>query len=64
MKTIAFILLLLFSPSLLFAKTLVLVHGYMEDGMSWRNKGVSTALQQNNWVDGGALTINQYGVVK
>lgn len=63
MKKIILIFLLLVSP-LSQAKTIVFIHGYMEDGMSWRNQGVTTALLKNNWLDGGALTINQYGVQK
>lgn len=63
MKKIILLLLLLFSP-LSQAKTLVFIHGYMEDGMSWRNKGVTAALLKNNWLDGGTLSINQYGVQK
>ena len=65
MKIIHFVFLLFFTITTpLNAKTLVLIHGYMEDGMAWRNSGASIALQQNNWIDGGALRINQYGVVK
>jgi len=36
----------------------------MEGGMTWRNDGVTVALQKNNWIDGGALNINQYSVQK
>lgn len=65
MKAIRFLIfLLLLSPSVLSAKTIVFIHGYMEDGMSWRNSSVIVPLLQNHWLDGGALMINQQGVQK
>lgn len=35
------------------AKTLVLVHGYMSDGMSWRQSGFTRPLLNAGWQDGG-----------
>ena len=35
------------------AKTLVLVHGYMSDGMSWRHSGFTQPLKDAGWQDGG-----------
>ena len=65
MKAIRFLIfLLLLSSSVLNAKTIVFLHGYMEDGMSWRNSSVTVPLLQNHWLDGGALRINQHGVQK
>jgi pimeloyl-ACP methyl ester carboxylesterase len=34
---------------------LVLVHGYLGDGMDWRGRGVTAALLQQGWRDGGLL---------
>ena len=59
-----FIFVLLLSPNLLSAKTIVFIHGYMEDSMSWRNSTATVPLLQNHWIDGGILRINQYGVQK
>ncbi|MEB4593495.1 alpha/beta fold hydrolase [Candidatus Thiothrix sp. Deng01] len=44
---------LLVFPVSLWAKTTVLIHGFQGNGMSWRMDGVTPALQQNGWVDGG-----------
>ncbi len=35
------------------AKTLVLVHGFTADGMSWRNSGFTQPLLDAGWQDGG-----------
>lgn len=35
------------------AKTLVLVHGYLSDGMSWRHSGFTQPLRNAGWQDGG-----------
>ncbi len=44
---------LIFSVSSAQAKTLVLVHGYMSDGMSWRHSGFTQSLRDAGWQDGG-----------
>lgn len=64
MKKILFILLLTLIPTVLSAKTLVLIHGYMEDGMVWRNQAVTVPLLQNHWLDGGTLTMRPDGIQK
>ena len=46
------VFLLFFSFSVQ-AKTLVLVHGYMSDGMSWRYSGFTQPLRDTGWQDGG-----------
>jgi triacylglycerol lipase len=39
-------------------QTLVLVHGYLADGSSWRPSGIVYALQHAGWQDGGHLFPN------
>ena len=48
-------------PSTLFAKTLVLVHGFQSNGMSWRMSGVTPVLQQVGWRDGGNFLLTSMG---
>lgn len=50
-RFIGFLLLLLSSYSM--ADVLVLTHGYLGSGQSWRNSGVGVALQKNGWQDAG-----------
>jgi pimeloyl-ACP methyl ester carboxylesterase len=64
MKKMLLILLLTLNSTVLSAKTLVLIHGYREDGMVWRNQGVTRPLLQNNWSDGGTFTIRPDGIQK
>ena len=64
MKKILLILLWTLIPAVLSAKTLVLIHGYGEDGMVWRNQAVTLPLLQNNWLDGGTLTMRPDGIQK
>jgi len=64
MKTIILTLLLILMPNTLLAKTLVFIHGYMEDGMTWKNQGVTLPLLKNNWSDGGRLTMRPDGIQK
>ncbi len=45
--------LLIFSSFSVQAKTLVLVHGFMSDGMSWRDSGFIKPLVASGWKDGG-----------
>lgn len=47
---------LLLLPVPVWAKNLVLVHGFGGSGMDWRMHGVTPPLQQNGWVDGGNLS--------
>ena len=64
MKTRFLIILLILIPACLSAKTLVLIHGYMEDAMTWKNNGVTLPLLQNNWLDGGVLTMRANSIQK
>jgi pimeloyl-ACP methyl ester carboxylesterase len=48
------ITLLLTSPSFA-GQTVVLVHGYLADGSTWRTTGIVYALQQLGWQDAGHL---------
>jgi len=41
------------------AKTLVLVHGYLSDGMSWQNSGFTQPLLDAGWQDGGDYGYSQ-----
>ncbi len=58
-----FLLTLLLLPSLLEAKTMVLIHGHMADGMSWRTTKVTNGLLLAGWKDGGNYSFNQYGLL-
>ena len=62
MKIIFISILLVLMPSVLAAKTVVFIHGYMEDGMVWRNKGVTTALLADQYVDQGTLVLKNKGI--
>jgi pimeloyl-ACP methyl ester carboxylesterase len=44
---------LIFSVLSVQAKTLVLVHGYMSNGMDWRHSGFTQPLRNAGWQDGG-----------
>ena len=46
-------LLILFLGSPVIADVLVLTHGYLGSGHSWRSSGVGIALQQQGWQDAG-----------
>lgn len=52
---------LLLFPASLWAKTVVLVHGFQSNGMDWRKQGVTPVLQQNGWVDGGNIILTPRG---
>ncbi len=58
-----FLLTLFLLPASLQAKTLVLIHGYMADGMSWRTTKVTNGLLLAGWKDGGNYSFNQYGIL-
>ncbi len=62
-KLILIYCLLFFLSSNAQAKTLVLVHGFMSDGSSWRSSGFTTPLQSAGFKDGGNFSFNQWGMV-
>ncbi len=47
------LIFLIFSTSSVQAKTLVLVHGFMSNGESWRQSGFTQPLLNAGWKDGG-----------
>ena len=53
---------LLLFPAPSWAQTVVLVHGFQSNGMDWREQGVTVALQQQGWVDGGELILTPQGL--
>ena len=61
----AFKLLLLLAvlPAPIHAKTLVLVHGFLADDMSWRLSGFTQPLQISGWKDGGSYGFNPQGML-
>ncbi len=55
-RHLLFILLLSFlTPAYAGGQTAVLVHGYLSDGLIWRDTGVSYILHQAGWQDAGDL---------
>ncbi|MCK5895434.1 MAG: alpha/beta fold hydrolase [Cocleimonas sp.] len=50
-------------PVPLQAKTMVLIHGYMAEGMSWRNTKVTNALVRTGWKDGGQYSYRRQGML-
>lgn len=56
-----FLLTLLFFSTPLWAKTVVLIHGFQSDGMEWRMNGVTPVLQQVGWHDGGNFILTPQG---
>lgn len=50
-------------PSLITAKTLVLIHGFTGDGMDWRTSGFTKPLEFSGWKDGGSYGFNQWGML-
>ncbi len=58
--------LLLFSIlpfNTLHARTIVLVHGFMTDGMSWRSSGFTYPLVRSGWTDGGGYGYGPQGML-
>lgn len=55
LKAILLLFTLCFSLSAYAGQTVVLVHGYLSDGSSWRYTGISALLQRAGWQDGGHL---------
>ena len=45
------------------AKTVVLVHGFLADGMSWRTTGFTVPLRAAGFLDGGNYSFNQWGMM-
>jgi pimeloyl-ACP methyl ester carboxylesterase len=45
------------------AKTMVLIHGYMANGMLWRTTEVTKGLILAGWKDGGGYSFNQSGML-
>jgi pimeloyl-ACP methyl ester carboxylesterase len=57
------IILIWLLPFSLHAQVLVLVHGYLGQGSSWRLSGVTHVLNRADWEDGGHLRIENDQVV-
>lgn len=57
------VLLLSLLSSVAEAETLVLIPGFQEPGMAWRQHHVTSALQSSGWVDGGNLVLTPQGIV-
>lgn len=51
-----------FSPAAQ-AEALVMIQGYLSKGGSWRDSGITQALQRHGWLDGGQLAA-RYGQVR
>jgi triacylglycerol lipase len=49
------LLLTLLLPNLASAATLILIHGYQNDGDIWRRSGIAGLLHQSGWIDQGHL---------
>ncbi len=52
---------LTFFSTPLWAKTVVLIHGFQSNGMEWRMNGVTPVLQQYGWRDGGDFILTPQG---
>ena len=59
----ALVLTLWLTPMMAHAQVLVLVHGYLGQGGSWRLSGTTHVLDRAGWEDGGHLRIEQGEVV-
>ncbi len=57
-QIIGLLLIALLSLAAHAEQTLVLVHGYLGDGNTWRSAGIITALQETGWQDAGNLSPN------
>jgi triacylglycerol esterase/lipase EstA (alpha/beta hydrolase family) len=58
-----FVVSLVIFPISLQAKTMVLVHGYLADGMSWRAASVTHDLLRTGWKDGGHYSYRPEGML-
>jgi pimeloyl-ACP methyl ester carboxylesterase len=45
------------------AKTMVLIHGYLADGLSWHTTKVTQGLLLAGWKDGGGYTVTGQGIL-
>lgn len=65
MKLFGYLAVLALSLSSMVAKaeTLVLIPGFQEQGMAWRQQQVTSTLQSSGWVDGGNLALTPHGIV-
>ncbi len=54
---------LIFSVFSVQAKTVVLLHGYMSDGMSWRQSGFTQPLLDAGWKDGGGYGYSPHSML-
>jgi pimeloyl-ACP methyl ester carboxylesterase len=54
-RIISFLFILLLSLPTYAGQTLVLIHGYLGDGSTWRPVGIVSALQPAGWQDAGHL---------
>ena len=62
-KTALILFVVVLFPSFSYARTLVLVHGYLSDGMVWRRSGFTQPLLSSGWIDGGGFGYNQAGML-
>jgi len=60
---ISLALILLFTLSSAQARTIVLVHGFMADDMSWRSSGFTQPLIRAGWTDGGGYGYGPQGML-
>jgi triacylglycerol esterase/lipase EstA (alpha/beta hydrolase family) len=58
-----FVFALLVSTPSLQAKTIILIHGYLADGISWHTTGVTKGLIQAGWKDGGSYRYGAQGML-
>lgn len=58
-----FLLSLFLLPTSMQAKTMVLIHGHLANGMLWRTSEVTKGLILGGWKDGGGYGFNQQGVL-
>lgn len=58
-----FLLMLFLQPASLQARTMVLIHGYLADGMSWRTTKATKGLAIAGWKDGGHYRFGQRGML-
>ena len=65
---LSFLLLIFFCasfglPTSLQAKTIVMIHGYLADGASWRTAKVTKGLLAAGWKDGGNYSYSRQGML-
>jgi pimeloyl-ACP methyl ester carboxylesterase len=58
-----FLLTLFLLPASLQARTMLLIHGYLADGMSWRTTKATKGLVTAGWKDGGHYSFSQQGLL-